>query len=350
MNYPLISIVIATLNSEKTLIRTLTSIKKQTYPKTKTEILIVDAGSTDKTLEIAKKYHTKIYHSPKIENTYAKQLGFKEARGKYLMYLDSDEVLENKKSLEIKLAAFYARPLVKMTILSGYKTPKKLSPINYYINEFGDPFSFFMYREGKGNTSLIKDIKNKYKKSIVTEDPNSLILNFSNAKKLPLIEMFAGGCMIDLAYFKSTHIGVKIKNEPDMIPHLFYILTKQKKYLAITKNDNTIHYSSASFRKYLKKIASRIKFNVAKSSMGKGGFTGRESFMPNSFRVKKILFIPYSFSIILPLIDSFYLWITRKKIIFMTHWILCFYTACIILYYYIYNLLGMSIKIEKYGK
>ncbi|MBU2459188.1 MAG: glycosyltransferase, partial [Nanoarchaeota archaeon] len=49
---PLVSVNIPTFNSEKTLGKTIESVKSQTYPEI--EILIVDSHSKDKTLEIAK--------------------------------------------------------------------------------------------------------------------------------------------------------------------------------------------------------------------------------------------------------------------------------------------------------
>ena len=44
MNYPLVSIVVATLNSQKTLSDALKSIKMQSYPQDKIEILVIDGG------------------------------------------------------------------------------------------------------------------------------------------------------------------------------------------------------------------------------------------------------------------------------------------------------------------
>ena len=54
MEYPVVSIVIATYNSEKLLPRTLDAIRRQTYPKERIEILIIDGGSKDNTIKIAK--------------------------------------------------------------------------------------------------------------------------------------------------------------------------------------------------------------------------------------------------------------------------------------------------------
>ena len=64
MNIPTVSIVIPTYNSEATLEECLESIKKQDYPAEKTEIIIADGGSTDKTLEIAGKYTQNIFNNP----------------------------------------------------------------------------------------------------------------------------------------------------------------------------------------------------------------------------------------------------------------------------------------------
>ena len=51
--YPPISVIIPTFNNEKTIGRTLNSIKKQHYPG-EIEICVVDDKSRDKTLEILK--------------------------------------------------------------------------------------------------------------------------------------------------------------------------------------------------------------------------------------------------------------------------------------------------------
>ena len=53
---PSISFVIPTFNSERVLGKCLESIRAQDYPSDKIEIIIVDAGSTDRTLEITKEY------------------------------------------------------------------------------------------------------------------------------------------------------------------------------------------------------------------------------------------------------------------------------------------------------
>ena len=86
-NEPLVSIIIPTYNSEKTLAKCLESIKNQSYKNI--EVIVVDRFSSDKTNQIAKKYGAKIY-SLNCERAKAKNFGAKKANGEYVFFVDSD--------------------------------------------------------------------------------------------------------------------------------------------------------------------------------------------------------------------------------------------------------------------
>lgn len=90
---PLVSVIIPTYNSEKTIGRCLESIKNQTYKNI--EIIVVDNFSQDKTVEICKKYNAKVIQI-KSERTKAKNVGLKKANGKYVFFIDSDMGLTPK--------------------------------------------------------------------------------------------------------------------------------------------------------------------------------------------------------------------------------------------------------------
>lgn len=92
-----ISIIIPTFNSEKYLEFTLKSIINQNYDNF--EILIIDGGSKDKTLEIIKKYEKYIsyFHSGKDKNMYdAINKGMKKINGEIWAVLNSDDFYLNK--------------------------------------------------------------------------------------------------------------------------------------------------------------------------------------------------------------------------------------------------------------
>lgn len=93
---PSVSVIIPTLNSEKTLPLCLESIRKQDYPKDKIEIIIADGGSIDKTLEIAKKYGAKICNNPLKTGEAGKAVALKHAKSELVALIDSDNILPQK--------------------------------------------------------------------------------------------------------------------------------------------------------------------------------------------------------------------------------------------------------------
>lgn len=93
---PKVSIVIPTLNNTRTIEKCLKSISRQEYPKI--EIIIVDNGSIDDTLMIARKYTDKIF-SDKGKLGSVRQTGIEHATGDIIGSFDSDIELPNNKWL-----------------------------------------------------------------------------------------------------------------------------------------------------------------------------------------------------------------------------------------------------------
>lgn len=91
-----ISVVIPAYNSEKTIKATLDSVVNQTFLPY--EIIVVNDGSTDKTLEIVKEYFKNIDYNTKLVTTpnrgvsSARNIGLKLAKGEWVALLDSDDV------------------------------------------------------------------------------------------------------------------------------------------------------------------------------------------------------------------------------------------------------------------
>ena len=80
------SIIVRTLNEAKHLEKLLKGIHEQDYKDW--EIILVDSGSTDGTLDIARRYDARIFHIPQAEFTYGRSLnlGCREAQGSYLVF------------------------------------------------------------------------------------------------------------------------------------------------------------------------------------------------------------------------------------------------------------------------
>lgn len=93
---PLVSIIMATYNRAHTIVRAVDSVLNQTYKNF--ELIIVDDGSTDNTLEILKKYddpRIRIFlHETNKGVTAAKNSGFEQIKGEWFGTFDSDDELK----------------------------------------------------------------------------------------------------------------------------------------------------------------------------------------------------------------------------------------------------------------
>ncbi len=98
------SIIIPTCNSSKTLSKALDSVLMQTYASY--EIIIIDGASTDSTIKIIKDYDEKFkgrlrWVSEKDKGVYdAMNKGIDLAKGEWIYFLGSDDILYSKQILE----------------------------------------------------------------------------------------------------------------------------------------------------------------------------------------------------------------------------------------------------------
>ena len=86
----IVSIIIPTNNSEETIKECLISIYGQNYPSY--EVIVVDNLSNDNTLETAKKFGAKIIRQ-KSNPAQARNTGVINSTGRYVLFLDSDQLL-----------------------------------------------------------------------------------------------------------------------------------------------------------------------------------------------------------------------------------------------------------------
>ncbi|MCF4102179.1 glycosyltransferase [Gillisia sp. M10.2A] len=95
---PLVSIVIPVFNSDEYLAETIESAIHQSYPNT--EIIIIDDGSTDRSLQIAKgyiKHGVNVKSQPNKGASAARNHGISLAKGSYIQFLDADDLLHPDK-------------------------------------------------------------------------------------------------------------------------------------------------------------------------------------------------------------------------------------------------------------
>ena len=108
---PKISILVPCFNEERGIAKTLRSIQNSDYPKENIEIIVIDDGSKDKTLEIAKKFskedkRIRVFSKENGGKYTALNLGIKEAKYPFIATVDADSYLE-KNAIRKAVQLFY---------------------------------------------------------------------------------------------------------------------------------------------------------------------------------------------------------------------------------------------------
>ncbi len=88
---PLVSIVIPCYNQGRFLADAIRSVQSQTYPEIET--IVVDDGSTDETAIVARASPVRLVSIRNSGAAVARNIGMRESRGQYLIFLDADDRL-----------------------------------------------------------------------------------------------------------------------------------------------------------------------------------------------------------------------------------------------------------------
>ena len=86
--WPKLSVVIPALDEEREIGECLASLARQTFPDF--EVIVVDNGSRDATPAIAARYGARVIREPRRGPGYARETGFRAARGEIIASTDAD--------------------------------------------------------------------------------------------------------------------------------------------------------------------------------------------------------------------------------------------------------------------
>lgn len=124
----IISVVIITHNEEANIGRTLASVQRLVADG-KGEIIVVDSGSTDRTVEIAKSMGAKVFVEDWKGYAAQKNSAIEKATGDWILSLDADEEVESDLAEELsRHDAMNSLTLEEASVRSG-----QLRPTGYYV-------------------------------------------------------------------------------------------------------------------------------------------------------------------------------------------------------------------------
>lgn len=147
---PKLSVITINYNDKAGLEKTISSVLEQSY--TGFEYIVIDGGSADGSVDVIKKYQDRLTYwvSEKDSGIYnAQNKGASKASGDYLLFLNSGDILENKKVLEQFSTHLHTHDLVygDLIVDDGEETekvamPDQLDVYHFMISTLAHPATF----------------------------------------------------------------------------------------------------------------------------------------------------------------------------------------------------------------
>lgn len=135
-----LSVTIITLNEEANIRRTLESVKWAD------EIIVLDSGSTDRTVSICREFTDKVIHQDWLGFGKQKNAAIDRAIGDWVLSLDADEPIEPELAAEIR------EIMDSPGAYDGYRVPRKTFFLGAWIRHGGwyPDYNLRLFRKGKG--------------------------------------------------------------------------------------------------------------------------------------------------------------------------------------------------------
>lgn len=317
----LLSIITPTLNNQKDIKRFLNYINSQKKETFNTEIIVFDGGSSDRTVEIARKLGAKVYENPFVLADSGVNLGIKKAKGEILMILAVDNIFYEKDSLQKMVNVFKDKTI--MAAFPIHSSLKSDSLFTKYINNFTDPFNNFVYGYAANGRT--------FKKVFKTLESNELyeIYDFSSSSERPLIA-FAQGFTIRKGFTRN-----KDRSHDDVLPVIDLIV--QGKKIAFVYSVRLHHHTVRNLSHFIRKQAWATLNSLQRK---KYGISFRRVYLSEGQQLRMNFWPFYSLLIFPVVIRASYKLVRDRDKLWLLDPILCIisaYTSLVVGFSYLFN-------------
>lgn len=303
--YLKISIVIPTYNNAKILPKFFKYLKKQDYPKKYLEIIAVDGGSVDKTVEITKGNGAKNLKNPGVYADIGVSIGMKAAHGDIIMILAVDNFLNDKLSLQ-KMSQVFANKDI-LAAFPKHESDASDTFLTKYVNTFTDPFNHFVYQYAANARTF-----NKIYKTVLHTNLYD-VYDFHSNKDRPLIA-FAQGFTIRTGFLKDK------KHEFDDLMPVIQIIGR-KENIAFVHSVSLYHHTINSIGHFVKKQKWATKNYLERRSYG---LYSRKKYLSKEQRRRIKIWPFYVASIVCPIVFSLYKLVKDREMRWLYHPIMCY--------------------------
>ena len=319
--FPRISFVIATYNSGPFVEEAIKSILKQDYPLNKIEIVFSDGGSTDNTLEIAKKYSIiRVVKNELILGDPGYALGCEEARGDLVVFVGHDNRLAQDNWIRMMI-----KPFIETDIVGAYphlENRKEDSWLTKYVNQFTDPFNHFLYGHANNPLTFYKVYK------VLKKGDGWVVYNF-NLKNHPLLAYDQGFMLKKKGYHRDRKTWYC-----DILPVLDLIADK-KQFAYVSAASNYHETLNKGLKQFIKKHRWAIDYNLdSRETFGmykqKFGLKARREYISPMRHFRAFIYPFYGISFVFPCLRAMYFYLKDGEKEWLYHPFITFVSAFVI--------------------
>lgn len=325
-NKPLVSIIIPTKNSSNQLKKCLEGIRRQTYENY--EIIVSDGLSTDNTLDIARRYKTKIVKNTKILAEPGVSLGFQNAKGEILIVLAIDNVFKENTAIDTIIKIFNDKNIY--AVFPKHESAKGDTLFTKYINIFTDPFNHFVYGYAANARTFNKVFKTLVHNNIYD------VYDFQFGKTKPILAVAQGFSV------RREFIDKKRNEMDDIVPILELI--REGKQIAYVHSVHLFHHTINNMEQFIRKQ----RWGAKNALSGKEfGINSRFNTLSMGQRMRMYIFPIYSLSFIVPCINSLFHLLKDREKMWLFHPFIVFISGASITFEYVKIKLGLSKSISR---
>lgn len=311
-----ISILTLTYNTDPVIFKKfLKAVNNQVYPKDKIEHLIIDGGSTNGILKIAKEFDLRVFTDKSWKNKISlrQSLALKKSKNDLVLWLPSDNILNDEYFLQKLVIPFIENPEIIASYTFHYFYNPESSLLNRYCSLMGlsDPVVYYFDKADRRPW-----FENRTKNEILKKK-NYSIVQF-NKNNLPTVG--------DNGFMINRKILLKAKINKDYFFHtdvFIDLIDKGYNKFALVYNTSVEHVTGKSFKFLIKR---RIEYMSRDSD--KKVIKNRRYQIINFTSSKDILnllkFVFFTLTFVEPIFVGVRGFIKKRDLAWFVHPFICF--------------------------
>ena len=309
---PTVTAVLISLNDEKILEGCLSSIRKQDYPQNLIDIIMVDGGSTDDTVNIAKKYYTEVISRPDLKDypNIRGGIALTSAKSDLILFVSADNRLQEEDVLSVMVRTLADREIVACeTLRYGFHRSDPVLSRYFALIGGADPIAVQLGKADRGpfdsnswhGYGEVEDCGFYYKVTFPKD-----------VSKIPTLG--ANGLLIKRMLLEKTRLATSALHI-DMCVEL--ILQGHKKF-AFIKDKHVIHFLDL-------KLLSFLKRRLLYANMYHSANTNRiySVYHKRDF-VKLTIIVLCNITVIFPFLRAVKGYFNKKDMAWFLHPVVCF--------------------------